>query len=79
MMYSLIELDVKKCNQPAGSFRNRRADYLSVYLWSVLCCMALFCPLCIVFTVPLLYHFGGEIQKPIWSSMSSDFRNRLRP
>ena len=68
------------CNiRPAGSKWNRRADYLSVYLWSVLCCMALFCPLCIVFTVPLLYHFGGEIQKPIWSFMSSDCCDRLRP
>ena len=68
------------CNiRPAGSFRNWRADHLSVYLWSVLCCMALFCPLCIVFTVPLLYHFGGEIQKPIWSFMSSDCCERLRP
>ena len=46
------------CNiRPAGSERNRRADHLAVYLWSVLCCMALFCPLCIVFTVPLLYHY----------------------
>ena len=47
-----------------------RCDMLHGALFPVVYCS---------FTVPLLYHFGGEIQKPIWSFMSSDCRKPLRP
>ena len=40
--------------RPPVSRGNRGSDHLAVYLWSVLCCMTLFFPLCIAL---LLYHY----------------------